>query len=128
MSHAFAGGGGDAGDEADDRFAHVFARPFGGGFFVVAADFADHDDGAGVRVLFEFFQYVTVFEAVDGVAADADAGGLAQAHVGDLLDGFVGEGAGAGDDADVAFAVDVAGHDADFDLAGGDDAGTVGAD
>ena len=45
-----------------------------------------------------------------------------------LPDGFVGERAAAADDADGAGLVDVAGHDADFALAGGDDAGAVGAD
>ena len=50
------------------------------------------------------------------------------AAAGELPHGFVGERAGAGDDADLAGVVDVAGHDADFALAGGDDAGAVRAD
>jgi len=66
--------------------------------------------------------------ADDGVAADADGGGLADAAGGELIDGLVGEGAGFRDDADVAFFVDAAGHDADLGLAGGDDARAVGAD
>ena len=66
--------------------------------------------------------------ADDRVAADADAGGLAQAEVGQLPDGLVGQGAAAADDADRAGLVDVAGHDADLALAGRDDAGAVGAD
>src|SRR5205807_123774 len=69
------------------------------------------------------------------VAADADAGGLADIARRALPDGFVGQRAGARDDADFLAAlgvfgggVDVAGHDADLAFAGGDDAGAVGAD
>jgi len=36
--------------------------------------------------------------------------------LGGLVDGLVGEGAGAGDDSDAAALVDVSGHDADFAL------------
>jgi hypothetical protein len=73
-------------------------------------------------------QAVNEIRAVDRVAADADAGALAQPGVGDLVDGLIGERAAAADDADAARRVDVAGHDADLALAGRDDAGAVGAD
>ena len=81
-----------------------------------------------IGVVLEEAQDVVEVGAGDGVAADADAGGLAVALVGGLLDGFVGQGAGAGDYAYLPRQVDVAGHDADLALAGGDDAGAVGAD
>src|SRR5581483_5379447 len=64
----------------------------------------------------------------DRVAADADAGGLAGADGGGLVHGFVGQGAGLRDHADLALFVDVAVHDADFALFRGDDARAVGAD
>ena len=51
--------------------------------------------------------------AVDRIAADADAGGLADAAAGELPDRFVGQRAAARDDADVALFVNVAGRDAD---------------
>src|SRR5205085_1416914 len=100
VAHAFAWGGGGTGDEADGGFFDVFfdeacAFDFGG-----AADFADHDEGVGVFVLVEEFKHVDEVEAFDGVAADADAGGLGPAELRGLEDGFVGERAGAGDDAD----------------------------
>ena len=60
-------------------------------------------------------------------AARTDAEGLAEADGGRLADGLVGQGAGARDDANVAGAVDVAGHDANLALVGLDDAGAVGA-
>ena len=100
----------------------------GGRLFGGAADFADHDDGLGLGVVVEQAERVDVRGADDGIAADADGGGLADAARGELVDGLVGEGAGAGDDADRAFLVDAAGHDADLGLAGRDDAGAVGAD
>ena len=49
----------------------------GGLLFGVAADFADHHDGVGVGVFVEELDGVGVGGADDGVAADADAGGLA---------------------------------------------------
>jgi len=78
---------------------------------------------------------IEVARAVDRVAADADGGRLAEALRGELEDGLVGESAGAGDDADMALLVDVAGGDADAAAAvalvagaGRDEAGAVGPD
>ena len=99
-----------------------------GGFFRGAADLADHDDGFGLGIFVEQLERVDVGGADDGVAADADGGGLADAALRELIDGLVGEGAGARDDADRAFLVNAAGHDADLGFAGRDDAGAVGAD
>ena len=65
---------------------------------------------------------------MDRVAADPDAGGLAKTGLSGLPDRFVGQGAGAGDDADLAGQVDMAGHDAHLAAAGSDHARTVGAD
>src|SRR3546814_5076783 len=64
------------------------------------------------------FPYTTLFRS----------GRLAQARVGRLLDRLVRQRARARDDADLADGVDVARHDADLALAGGDDARAVRAD
>ena len=122
------GGRGLSGDEADDGLFHVGLDELGGAFFGVAADFADQDDGVSVGVVIEKRDGVEEGGADDGVAADADAGRLADAEARELVDGFIGEGAAAADDADVTLLVDAAGHDADLAFAGRDDAGTVGAD
>ena len=53
---------------------------------------------------------------------------LAEAERRELADGFVGQRARARHDADAALAVDVAGHDADLELARRDDARAVRAD
>ncbi len=86
----------------------------------------------GFRVVVEKFDHVQMRRAVDRIAADADAGGLADAARSELPDRLVGQRAAARDDADVSFFVNVAGRDADaaaavriLALAGRDDAGTV---
>ena len=81
-----------------------------------------------LRVVLEQLEQVDLVGADDRVAADADAGRLAEAEVGQLPDRLVGERAAAADDADRPWLVDVAGHDADLALAGRDDAGAVRAD
>ncbi len=125
VTHAASGRRGGSGDEAGDGLFAIFSDPLGSFFFSRSADFTDHDEGFGVRVVVEHFHDIEVRGAIDGVAADANAGGLAMAAAGELPHGFVGEGAGARDDADLAGVVDVTGHDADFAGAGGDDAGAV---
>src|SRR5690606_35612518 len=62
---------------------------------------------------------------VHRVAADADAGRLAEPGGGGLRHRLVGERARARDDPDLAAAMDVARHDADLALVGRDDPGTV---
>src|SRR5690606_3223090 len=114
VPHALARRRGDAGDEADHGLFHVVLGPLRGVDFVRPANLADHDDGVGVGVLVEHLEHIDVLQAVDGIAADAHGTGLAQAKLGDLCHGFIGQRAGTADDADAALAVDVAGHDADL--------------
>ena len=128
VAHAAARRRGDTGHEANQRLTQIFPGPAGGGDFLRSADLADHDDDLGFRIGFEGLEHGDEVGAVDGIAADADGGGNAQAEVGHLLGGLVVERARAGDDADVAFFVDMRRHDADLALAGGDDAGRVRAD
>ncbi len=98
----------------------------GGVFLGGAADFADHDDRLGVGVGQEHLQHVDELGALDRIAADADGGGLAEAHVGGLEHRFIGEGAGARDHADACRGCeDVARHDADLALVGREDARAV---
>lgn len=132
MAHSAAGGSGDAGDEADDGLAAVdgvgLLEELGGVLLGGATNLANHDDAVRLLVLDEDLEAVDEVGAAEGVTADADDEGLAEAGLGGLVDGLVGQGAGAGDNADAAALVDEAGHDADLALAGGDDAGAVGAD
>ena len=74
------------------------------------------------------FEHVDEVGAVDRVAPDAHAGGLAEAALGELVDDLVGQRAAARDHAHVADLVDVARHDPDLGLARRDQARAVGAD
>src|SRR5258706_14695223 len=94
----------------------------------ISANLTDHDDGVRVRVVIEQLQGVQEVGADDGIAADADAGGLADTQFGQLAHGFISQGARAGNDADVAFQVDAPGHDTDLALARRDNSRTVWSD
>ena len=69
-----------------------------------------------------------MFCAFDRIAANADAGGLAQSHIRGLLYGFIGQSARAGDYADRSAAVNMAWHNADFAGVGSDHPRAVGPD
>src|SRR5216684_3305644 len=128
VAHAAAWRRGLAGDEANDGLLYAGLDPLRGALFGVAADFADQNNGVRVRVVVEKLDGVEEGRADNGVAADADAGGLADAQFGELMHGFVCERAAAADYADISLLMDAAGHDADFAFAGRNDARAVGAD
>ena len=128
MTHALSGRRSNAGNVGNHGFGHVFRDELGGFLFRSAADLADHDDGLGLRIVLEQTQAVDEIHPLDRVAADADAGALTQAHLGGLVNGFIGQRAGPRHDADLAGLVDEARHDADLAFARRDDAGAVGTD
>lgn len=132
MTHATAGGSRDTGNEADDGLAAVYGvillQELGCVLLGGATNLTNHDDTVRLLILEEDVETVDEVGAGEGVTADADDEGLAEAGLGGLVDGLVCQGAGAGDDTDAAALVDEAGHDANLALAGGDDAGAVGAD
>src|SRR6185503_4777231 len=110
-------------------------NPLGGFLLGAAADFADQDDAFGFRVVHEELDDVQVRRAIDGIAANADASGLAGAAGGQLPDRFVGESAATADDADIAPLMDVTGRNTNaaatvalLAFAGRDDAGAIRAD
>src|SRR5262249_16646952 len=126
MAHAPARGRGQPGDESDHRLLALLGGEQSGGFLLGAAtDLADHDDAGGLPIAEEELEAMDEAGAVDGIAADADAGRLAESGGGGLRHRLVGQGAGARDDADAAAGVDMPGHDADLALVGRDHAGTV---
>src|SRR5690606_4785595 len=125
MAHALALRRRGAGDEAHHRLGHVLGDVLGRFLFGRTADLADHDDALGLLVGLEQLQAVDEVQAVDRVAADADHRRLAQAGIGGLLHGLIGQRARARHDRDLARHVDVARHDADLALARGDDARAV---
>jgi hypothetical protein len=89
------------GNEADHRLLDVLFHEGRRGLLGVAADLADHHDGVGVRIFVEQPDGVHEIRADDRVAADADAGGLADAELVNWPHRFIGQRAGARDHAHV---------------------------
>ena len=88
MAHASARWRRLPGDEAHDRLLDVRLYIGSRDFFGRASNFAYQDDGFRLRVLIEQLQRVDVGSADDGIAADADRCRLADAALGELVDGW----------------------------------------
>src|SRR5271155_5754197 len=81
VAHAASRRRGLAGNEADNRLSYVLLDVFRGDFFRIAADFADQDDRVCVRIFVEHAHSIQKTSADDGIAADSDAGGLANTEL-----------------------------------------------
>src|SRR5437899_1216817 len=121
MPHPLAWRSRRAADETGDGLLEFAANVFGRLFLGRAPDFSDHDHAMRLGVAVTGLEDVDEIGAVDRIAADPHASALPHAEPGQLVDGFVGQGTGTRDHADVARLVDVTGHDADLALAGSDD-------
>ncbi len=97
-------------------------------FFCATADLTDHHDRFSLRIFLEQFQDVDKVRAWDRVTADTDTGRLAKTIVGGLLNRFIGQRTGTGNNTHFTRLVNVARHDADFTFARGDNAWAVRAD
>ena len=129
VAHALAFRCRATGDERDLRdVAQVLGGPGRGRLLRGAADLADEHDGLGLLVRREQLEDVEERGPDDRVAADADAGGLAEAGIGHGLDGLIGERAGAAHHPDSTLAMDGARDDADLGPAGRRRSGAVGPD
>src|SRR5690349_19786418 len=128
MAHAAPGRRGDAGDEADYRFLYVFLNELRRFFLGIAADFADHHNRLGFRILLEQRKDIDESCAVHRIATDAYAGCFPQPQIRELMHGLVREGAAAGDDAHDALLVDESRHDADLGFLDRDHTRAVRAD
>src|SRR5690625_4908965 len=128
MAHALARRRSHTGDIGHHRLFDVVGNIFGRLFLGRAADFTHHDDAFGVRVVFKQLKAVDKAHAVNGIAANANAGRLAQTGFGGLVNRFIGQGSRARDNAHAALFVNGAGHDANLALFGRDDARAVGPD
>jgi hypothetical protein len=135
VTHAASGRGGGAGDEPGDRLLAILGDPLGGLFFRAAADFADHDDAVVSGSSLNSLMTSRCEVPLTGSPPMPTQVLWPTPARGELPDRFVSQRAAAGDDADVAFLVDVTGRDADaaaavgiLALAGRDDAGAVRAD
>src|SRR3546814_5980755 len=79
-------------------------------------------------IRYEQRNHVDEAHAANRIAADADAGRLAEAILRGLIDGFIGQRAGPRHDPDLARLVNVSRHDADLAFARRDHARTVRTD
>ena len=102
--------------------------PRGRLFLGRSADLANHDHRVGLGIVLEQPERVDVRRADQRIAADADAGALAEPVPRQLIDRLVGQRAALRHDADAAFLADVRGDDAGLALARRDDARAVRAD
>ena len=82
MAHAFPGRRRLPRNEGDHGLAKGGLYICGGFFFGGSADLSDQYHPFGVRVFLKPFEMVNKGAADDRVPADADAGGLAQSHLG----------------------------------------------
>ena len=115
-----------SGDETDNGFGHVLFGPCTSFFFSGAADFTDHDDGVGVGIFIEQLQRIRVIGSDHRVAANPNTCGLSEAQCCQLTDSLISQSTWTGSHAHSTFFMNVSGHNADFALSWGDDAGTVG--
>ena len=100
------------GDQSDDRLFHMVLDVGGGLLFRVAADFADHHDGMRFGIFIEELDRIEMSRANDWIAADADARGLSDAELRQLMHSLICQCSAAAHDADVSLLVNPSGHDA----------------
>src|SRR4029077_2478970 len=111
VAHAASRRRGLSSDESDDGLLHMFLDERSGDFFGIAAAFADYHDYLCARIVVEHAHGVEEIRADDRIAANADACGLSDAELGELVHGFVSQRAAAADDADVTLLVNRTRHD-----------------
>mmetsp|Transcript_24059 Transcript_24059/g.67777 ORF Transcript_24059/g.67777 Transcript_24059/m.67777 type:complete len:251 (+) Transcript_24059:301-1053(+) len=127
MAHAASRRCGHSSDETNDWLVgvSVLLEPFGGFLFGGSANLSDHDDALRLRVVGESLEAINEVGSVERVTADTDACRLAQSSHGRLVDSFVRQGSAAADNSNLAWSVDVTGHDPDLALARLDNSWTV---
>ena len=91
MAHAFAGRGCLAGDKSRMGFYFRVLNELCGVFFCRAADLADRDNRFGLVIAEEGVDAVDKICPIDGIAANADASGLAETGSSGLRDRFIGQ-------------------------------------
>lgn len=95
VSHASSGRSGSTGNESEYRLGDPLFDHVRRLFFGCAADLTDHHDGVCLFILFKQGQRINEVGAVNGIAADTDAGGLTQSPFGQLPDSLVSQRAAA---------------------------------
>ena len=130
VSHSASWWSRDTSDEADNWLASsvVLLQEIGSLFLSRSSDLSNHDNTIGLTILEEDSQAVDKVGSGEWVTANADDERLTETALRGLVNGFVGKGSGARDDANAAAFVDESWHDTDLALAWGDDTWAVRAD
>lgn len=119
VAHSASWWCGDTGNERHDWLASsvVLFQEIGRLLLGRTSNLANHDDTVGLTILEEDAQAVDEVGAGEWVTADTDNEGLSQTGLGGLVDGLIGQCAGAGDNTDAAALVDESWHDTNLALA-----------
>lgn len=132
VTHTTARGRRETSNERHNGFGTsarvVLLEELGSILFVVASNLTDEDDSLGLGVANEDIEAIDKVGAVEGISSDSDAERLAEADVGGLVDGLVGQSSGSRHDSDLSLLVNVAGHDTNLAFLRLDNSGAVGAD
>src|SRR5208337_888540 len=128
VAHATARRCSAAGDESDHGFLDVRLDVRGGFLLGRAADLADHDNSVSFGIFVEEPQDIDERRPDDGVTADTDASGLADAKSGELAHCLIRQCPASGNHTYVSLPVDVSRHDANLTFSRRDNSGAVGAD
>jgi hypothetical protein len=118
VTHSPARWGRNTGNEADYGLVGrvVLLEKVCGVLLGGTTNLSNHNDTVGLLILKEDFQAVDEVGSRERVSANTDDERLAKAGLGSLVHGLVGEGSGAGDDADTTALVDEARHNANLAL------------
>ena len=119
VAHSPAWWRGDTGNEADNGLVGrvVLLQEVGGILLSGTTNLANHDDTVSLLVLEEDVQAVDEVGSREWVTTNTNDERLTKAGLGGLVDGFVGESSGTGDDTDAAALVDESRHDTNLALA-----------
>ena len=118
VAHSPARRRGDTGNEADNGLVGgvVLLQEVGGILLSGSTNLSNHDDTVCLAVLEEDLQAVDEVGSGERITTNTDDERLSKASLGGLVDSFVGEGSGAGDNTDTTALVNEARHDADLTL------------
>src|SRR5690606_26307294 len=128
LPHTLAFGCGNTGNIGNHRLGDIGFDKGRSLFFRSTANFTDHDNGFGGGIILEQLENIDKVGTGNRVAADAHTGGLTKTVIRSLLDRFIGQGTGTGNNAHFARQVNMAGHNTDFTFAWSDNPWAVGAD
>uniref|UniRef100_H2XZV9 Uncharacterized protein n=1 Tax=Ciona intestinalis TaxID=7719 RepID=H2XZV9_CIOIN len=86
-------------------------------FFGSSSNFSDEEDSFGLRIIKKDFQTINKVSPVEWIASNSNTESLAKSNIGGLVNCFICKRARSGDNANIAWHVNVSWHDSDFAFA-----------